>query len=143
MHVQTEVPIGDPAGLTRVQPHAHADGERLGPVVRRQGALPLRCRPHRVAGAGKRDEEGVTLRVDLHAACVRERVPEQSTLCLEGLSVVLPERFEQPRRALDVGEQERDGARRKVAPHGGRILEPWKEQRDDCNSKMDYSTLEQ
>ena len=55
---------------------------------------------------------------DLHAAMDAPRVPAHRVMPGEQLPVrVGPERFEEPRRALDVGENERHGSGRKVPLH--------------------------
>src|SRR5437870_13344199 len=76
-----------------------------------QGALALNRRRHRVGSAAESDEEGVALRVDLLATMRGEHLPEQSLLVGQQLAVGLAAQpLEQPRRALDVREQEGDGA---------------------------------
>ena len=72
-------------------------------------------------GARKRDEEGVPLRVDLDARVLREGIPQNPPVLGEEVGVCRPVLLEEPRRALDVGEEEGDGATRELA-HGS-ILE--------------------
>ncbi len=93
--------------LARVQTHAHPDR----PVG--QGVLPLACRLHGVRRARERVEEGVSLRVHLHAAVARERLAKRPAVPSEQARVAISaDLVEQPRRSLHVREQERDGARR-------------------------------
>ena len=48
--------------------------------------------------------------------CLRERVPQSPPVLGEQLGVARAVLLEEPRRALDVGEEEGDGAAREVAP---------------------------
>ena len=57
------------------------------------------------------EEEGVALRVDLDAAVASARLADDAAVLGERLRVGLgAELVQQPRRALDVGEEEGDGA---------------------------------
>src|ERR1700682_1763917 len=67
----------------------------------------------------ERDEERVTLRVDLDAAMRGERFAQDAPMLGERLCVVSgAERVQELRRAHDVGEEEGDGAGREIAAHG-------------------------
>src|SRR6476620_6897864 len=68
----------------------------------------------------ERDEECVSLGVDLDAAVRRKGLAKQEPMGLERLAVAVAEGLQQPSGAFDVGEEKRDGARRKVAPHDGK-----------------------
>ena len=86
-----------------VQPHAHADRSRLEPLARR-----LRGR-RRSSRCRERDEERVALRVDLDAAVRGRRLAHDAPVLRERVGVARrPELVQQARRALDVGEEERD-----------------------------------
>ena len=61
-----------------------------------------------VRGACEGDEEGVALRVDLDAAVSRERLAERAPVLGEHVGVPLAELVQEPRRALDVGEEKGD-----------------------------------
>jgi hypothetical protein len=78
---------------------------------------------HGSAGAREDVEEGVTLRVDLFAAVPRKRLPQDPPMLGQHVAVAIAELFEQPRGALDVREQEGDGAAvelsRKATPTSG------------------------
>ena len=81
--------------------------------------LPVEGRIHRLAGGREGDEERVALRVDLDAAVRGEGRAQCTTVLGQRLRVRLrPERVKQPRRALDVGEEERDRAGRELGAHG-------------------------
>src|SRR4029453_8427309 len=55
-------------------------------------------------------EECVSLCVHLHTAVTHERTPQRVTVTGQHLRVLVAPLLQQPRRALDVGEQERDCA---------------------------------
>ena len=110
--VEAEVPLAADRRLAGVQPHPHEDGAAVRPVVRGVGALHLDGRLDRVAGAREGEEERVALRVDLDAAALGERVAHQPAVVGEDAVVALAELLQQRRRALDVAEDEGDGAAR-------------------------------
>jgi len=63
------------------------------------------------------NKEGVSLGVDLDAALGSASIPYDPPMLVEYLRVGLGAEFvEELRRALDVREQERDGANRRIAP---------------------------
>ena len=66
----------------------------------------------RASTRGEGDKERVALRVDLEAVPFRERRAQHLALIGEEVRVPWRRSFQQPRRALDVGEQERDRASR-------------------------------
>ena len=88
-----------------MQAHPHADRPGLERALAVEGG-------RGGAGRGREgDEERVALRVDLDAAVRREGGAQDAPVLGERLRVALgAERVQQPRRALDVGEEERDGA---------------------------------
>ncbi len=99
MHVLTHVAL---AG--GVQPHAHAEG------TRGESLLSTPSGVERLLGGWEGDEEGVTLRVHLHATMVGEGLPQQPPVLGQSLGVALgPQFVQQPGGALDVGEEEGDG----------------------------------
>ena len=87
--------------LARVEPHADADRS----VAERR--LPVGGGGDRVGCARERDEERVALRVHLDAAVPRKRLPQHTTVLAQQLRVALAVLVQQPRRALDVREEER------------------------------------
>ena len=92
------------------------------PVCRPTGPAPPRCkrsakamRRQRSRRGREREEEGVTLRIDLDATFSGARLPDDAAVLGERLGVALgAERVQELRRALDVGEKESDSAGRKV-----------------------------
>ena len=103
--------------LAGVEPHAYADRAVLerGPRFRGSG--------NGFGGARKRDEEGIALRVDLDPECLANASLRAAPVLGEEVGVCRPVLLEEPRRALDVGEEEGDGAARELArAHDRRIL---------------------
>jgi hypothetical protein len=74
-------------------------------------------RSHGVTCAAKRHEERVTLGIDLLPASFRERRTKNSLVLREDGTVPIPELLQQPRRTLDIREEEGDGAAGKLG-HG-------------------------
>ena len=112
VHVLSHVALICDARRPRVQADTNMDrawGERL---PRRGGR---RCRGR---CRGEREEEGVPLRVHLDSVvCLAGRSHDPS-MHRERLFVrLVPDLLEQPGRALDVGEEEGDGAGREVVAH--------------------------
>jgi hypothetical protein len=73
------------------------------------------------------DEEGIALRVDLHALIGRERLTQDEAMLGQRPRVLLGAQFaQQLGRTLDVGEEKGDGARRQLAHlgEGLRFLRP-------------------
>jgi hypothetical protein len=104
--------------LAGVEAHPHLDLDTVRPRVREECELALDCSQERIrARARERDEEGVALRIDLVAAVSGERLPEQALVVAHDGSVAIPQLLHEPRRPLDVREDERDGACRRLG-HG-------------------------
>jgi hypothetical protein len=91
---------------------SHADANRARPERSSRVVGGGDC----VGRAGERDEEGVALGIDLDARVPRERVTQGAPVLREEIGVCRSVFLEQPRRALDIGEEERDGSRRQLAP---------------------------
>ena len=68
----------------------------------------------RVRRAREGDDERVALRIHLDAAVPRESVAQHHPVLAQELGVALPVLAQQPRRALDVREEERNRARREL-----------------------------
>jgi hypothetical protein len=100
--------------LARVQSHPHAH-----PTICER-ALRLLCSRGPIVRALERNEERVALRVDLDAVVAPERLPQQPTMVRQDVDVAVTELLEESRRALDVGEEQRDGSGRQLA-HADRI----------------------
>ena len=88
----------------------------IGPEA--SASVKRRCRRERPWRGREGEEEGVALRVDLDAALGGAGLPDHAPVLGERLRVPLgAELVQQPRRALDVGEEEGDGAGREVVSH--------------------------
>src|SRR5690606_35880640 len=88
----------------------HADGLAGRPCVRGEGALDGGRGGHGVRRPLEGDEEPVAGRVHLGAAVGGQRLADDPVVRREGVGVGGPEPLEQLRRALDVAEEEGDGA---------------------------------
>ena len=85
-----------------MNPHPHRDRQRL---LGFAGGLEGSRR------RGKRDEEPIPLRVNLDAAVPPERLPQDASMLREHRRVsIRTELVQEPRRALDVGEEEGDSS---------------------------------
>src|SRR5262245_7811859 len=74
---------------------------------------PLARSLERAGCSGERVKERVALRIHLDTSVTHEGCTQESPVLCKGLRVHLrPELMQQLRRALDVGEEERDGAGR-------------------------------
>jgi hypothetical protein len=113
MDVDAHVSLGRQRRRARVQTHAHAN--RPGREILDAGLRGVRCTRSR----REDDEEGIALRVHLHAAVGGEGVAQHPAMFGQRVGIrVWPDRVEQARRPLDVREEERDGAGREIQPHG-------------------------
>lgn len=109
VHVHPYVPLVGQQRLARM--HAHADADR----ALLQRILRTHCCAKRVRRASERDEERVPLRVDLDPTMLTECLAERPPVPVQRLGIRLAEVMKQPRRALDVSEQEADGTAREFA----------------------------
>jgi hypothetical protein len=87
-----------------VQTHTHADRPARQRVARIGGGR------ERIGRPCERDEECIALRVHLHTAVPSERPTQGATVLSQNTRILVTELVQQPRRPLDVGEQEGDGA---------------------------------
>ena len=107
--VEADVALGGDDGLAGMNPHAHAH---------RASAQSARCASAAASTASRapreRAEERVALCVDLDAAVCGDGIAYQAPVLRECVRIRLPEALEQPRRALDVGEEQRDRAAEQI-----------------------------
>jgi hypothetical protein len=112
MHICADIALARQVRRARVQADPDTDPSprhRLGRRV---------CGRERAPRGRERIEERVTLRVDLDAAMPGERVTQYAPMLGQRPRVRLrTELVQQPRRAFEVCEEERDCARRKLACH--------------------------
>jgi hypothetical protein len=108
VHVHAHVPLGRHLRLTGVDAHAHGQRER---------GLCLLRRGDRGGCRREGDEEGVALRIHLDAPVPLAGRAQDAAVLGQQVGVALAVLLQQPRRALDVGEEEGDGA-------GGELGQP-------------------
>jgi hypothetical protein len=108
MDAETDVALPADGRLGSVDADADPYLLSVGPGVARERALRGESSGDRVLRAGEGDEERVTLRVDLVAACFLEGGAEQALMLGQDVSVLVAKRFQQARRAFDVAEEEGD-----------------------------------
>ena len=106
VHVDADVSLLSHERLAGVHTHAHTD------CAAGQTVLPVGRGGEGVGRLRERDEERIALRVDLDTRVACERVTEDAPVCGERSRVIVAEVVQQPRRSLDVREEERDCPRR-------------------------------
>jgi hypothetical protein len=97
-----------------MNPHPDLDLGTLGPNVLSERALSRARRLDCVARAPEDDEEGLCLAIDDSAPVVGERLVEQAAMRVDYLAVTLTETPLEFRRTLNVREEKRDSAVRKL-----------------------------
>jgi hypothetical protein len=97
MDVDSDVPLLCDDWLARVSADAYTHR-----AIRETG-LRVACCGDGVRHACERDEECISLRVNLHPAVPRERGAQHTTMLVENVRVSIAELVQQTRRALDVG----------------------------------------
>lgn len=103
----TDVALVGEGGLARVQTGTRPDAGPLGPRVPGKRMLGRDRRAECARRAREDREELVPLAVDLDAVRLRDRPPQDPAIVLEQRAVlVTPEALEQPRRPLQVDEEE-------------------------------------
>jgi hypothetical protein len=100
--------------LAGVDTHPHAHVDALGPTPGGKRSLRAHRSGDRIARPHKGDEEAVTFGMDLATVVVVERRAQHALMLGKHLGVAAAQPRQQPRRTLDVAEQERDGATRKL-----------------------------
>lgn len=112
MDIVTDIPLAGGERRSGVQADAHTDG------ARRKGLRQRGCSGEGAACSGKREKEGVSLRIDLDAAISTARLPDRRSVVGQCIRVgICAELTKQRRRAFDVGEHEGDSAARKLGTH--------------------------
>src|SRR5439155_26227056 len=109
VHVEAHIPLVRHERLAGVEAYADADRAAV------ERPLAFGGGRESVFRARKSDEEGVALGVDLDAAVAGEGLPEDAPVLRQRVGVGVAELVQQACRALDVGEEEGDGAGRELA----------------------------
>jgi hypothetical protein len=104
-----EIPVIRDRGLTGVQAHPHPELAAIGPRMLRQRPLRGGRRDHGVLRPRECDEQRVSLRVDLVPSPLASGSTEHTEMVGEDIGVAVSKLSSELRRALDIGEQERDG----------------------------------
>src|SRR6266852_372857 len=110
VHVKTDVLVANQGRLARVQTDSHADRAGLRPFVRREAPLGVGRRAACVERALEHAEERVAFGSQLGAFPALEGCPQDGVMVDLGLDVRIAQLLHELRRALDVGEEKRDGA---------------------------------
>src|SRR5947199_2602171 len=107
--------------LSRVDADAHSNGLLRGPGLDGQRALEVDGRRRRVVRTLECQEDTVSGPVHLVAAMLGRGAPDERARARADVPVALAaERVDEPGRALDVGEEERDGPGRELPPSSRR-----------------------
>ena len=94
--------------------HAHAQRHTAGPVVGGERTLCCGGRCDGILRTLKRDEERVSLRVDLLAFVLLVGGSEEAVVVGAGTAIALTKLLQESRRSLDVGEEECDRPAREL-----------------------------
>ncbi len=102
-------------GLAGMDRHPDPDLRAVGPQVRGHGSLHVESAADRIGRVRERREERVALGVDLDPVPALDGGSDDPPMVEQDPGVgVIPELGQEPGRALDVGEQERDRPARKL-----------------------------
>ena len=112
MHVQPDIFVADQRCLAGVQSDADAHRAPVGPFVRLQTFLYGGRSGARLQRATEHDEERIALGPKFVAAIGGERLPLDCVMGEKDVRVSLAEMLDQPRRYLDIAEEEGDRAGR-------------------------------
>ena len=115
VHRQTRIPAPGRDRLTGVDADPDPDRRAGRPLVARQRPLDLHRAQHGLLRPGERDKKSIPLRVHLMTAMHGDRRPNQPPMLSQHLRIAFPQRLDQPRRPLDVREQEGDRPARQRA----------------------------
>ena len=122
-HVEPGVPLLAEMRDAGVQAHSHLDDETVGPGVVADPLLARHRRLQRRLHLAEHGRELVTGRVDLGAAGRGDLRAQELADVRDHARVRAADGLDEPRRAFDVGEQERDGAGRQRL-HAGESTAP-------------------
>ena len=121
---EAHVALPGGGGLAGVDAHPDPQLRALRPFVLGETPLCLDGCRHRFLRPPKGDEERISLCVDLVPELRCKRVAQDPLMLLQRLAVALAQLLQQPSRALDVGEQEGDGADRELVDRAHWLVVP-------------------
>jgi hypothetical protein len=101
-------------GLTRVQPHPHPEPPRHLPRLTNKRELRRDGSVDRIVRSAEHSMEPVARRLHHEPAVHRDRLMQNRVMAGQGGSHRLGMLFPETRRTLEIGEQERHGARRQL-----------------------------
>ena len=124
VHAEAVVALLGEDQLAGVQSHAHPQLAILRPVVSLQRALPVRGRGCGVPRPREDVEERVALCVHLGPAMHGEHLVQQPPVIGQHRRIAVAELLHEPRRSLDVREQERHSDRAGLGHRGSKHVVP-------------------
>ena len=107
-------PLGE-GRLPGVDAHAHPHVGSVRPLVGSECRLGVDSRGHRVPSLHEDERQLVAVAVDLASAAALGRLSDEEPVLGQGARVEVAEPVDEPRRALDVGEEQGDRSEREVA----------------------------
>src|SRR5712691_9563917 len=114
MNGQAEIPLVPDEGFARVKAHTYPQLSALGPRMSSKRPLGRYGSGSGVLRATEDHEEGVALGIDLLAVVLREGGTQESSVIGQNSAVPVAQPPEEPRRSLDVAEEEGNGSARKL-----------------------------
>ena len=116
MHIHPHVAFGNQRGLSGMQAHPDTHLHAFRPGVSSKSALCSdRCRDS-ICSTSKHHEKGIPLRIHLVTMEVEEHATQQVPASRQHFGIAVAQALKQARRPLNIGEKQRDCARRQV-PH--------------------------
>ena len=121
VHVDADVPLIHQPGLARVDCDRHPDLRRLRPLLGVERPLQVgRCH-HGITSTLEDQKHAVPCPIDLTAPALGGRGPDELADPGVDVRIALAEGVQEPRRALDVGEQQGHGSGREASAHGAGV----------------------
>ena len=112
--VEPEVALFPEGGFAGMQTHSNLDLGFSRPALGAEPQLSCEGATHAVTCPRKREEQGVALSVDFGSSGIGRRLTNDTAMLRNELPVTIAELLKQPGRALDVAEEEGDGADRET-----------------------------
>jgi hypothetical protein len=106
--IHTNIPSLPGYRLARVEPDAHLRRSPIGPRLRLHGPLRRYGGKQGISRPRKGREHGIPLSVHHLTLAFLDGGTEQAVVSCESFGITLTQALEQPRRALDIGEEEGD-----------------------------------